>query len=71
MLFRSNEVAVECFLGQSLAFQDIPRVIAAIMDAHPVEPVESLAQVRRVDTWAREQARGVIRGVELSIEVPE
>ncbi len=71
VLNAANEVAVECFLGQSLAFQDIPRVIAATMDAHVVEPVESLAQVRRVDTWGREHALSVIRGVELSIEVPE
>jgi hypothetical protein len=32
-------------------------VLAAVLEAHAPEPVESLEQLARVDAWAREQAR--------------
>jgi 1-deoxy-D-xylulose-5-phosphate reductoisomerase len=64
----ANEVAVECFLGKRLAFRAIPLVIAATMDACPPETLSTLADVRRVDGWAKACARDVARRVELSPE---
>jgi len=53
----ADEVAVEAFLAGRIALGSVPDVIAAVMDAHRVEPVESLEQLRAVDAWAREEAR--------------
>jgi hypothetical protein len=44
----------------------IPRVIERTMDAHKVEQVSTLAVVRRVDAWARDQARNAARELELN-----
>jgi 1-deoxy-D-xylulose-5-phosphate reductoisomerase len=53
----ADEVAVEAFLAGRLPLGAVPDVIAGVMDAHRVEPVESLAQLRAVDAWARDEAR--------------
>ncbi len=53
----ADEVAVEAFLSGRLPLGAVPDVIAAVLDAHRVEPVESLAQLREVDAWARDEAR--------------
>ncbi len=62
----ANEVAVELFLNGRLGFMGIPRVIERTMDAHKVEQVSTLAVVRRVDAWARDQARNAARELELN-----
>ena len=56
VLNAANEVAVSSFLEGRIGFSDIPRVIEAAMDAHAPEAAASLADVRRVDRWAREHA---------------
>ncbi|MBI4888648.1 MAG: 1-deoxy-D-xylulose-5-phosphate reductoisomerase [Acidobacteria bacterium] len=65
VLNAANEVAVEAFLGRTLGFTGIPRVIAETMAAHRAEEVSSLQVVRRVDAWARDYARDRARGLEL------
>ena len=67
VLNAANEVAVEGFLAGKLGFTAIPRVIEKTMDAHQVEPVSTLEDVRRTDAWARERARGMVRGLELTV----
>jgi 1-deoxy-D-xylulose-5-phosphate reductoisomerase len=62
----ANEIAVELFLDGRLGFMAIPRVIEKTMEAHAVEEVAALAVVRRVDAWARVQAREVARELELN-----
>jgi 1-deoxy-D-xylulose-5-phosphate reductoisomerase len=62
VLNAANEVAVEAFLAGALGFTSIPRVIAAILDAHRAVPVTTLGAVREVDAWARQQARLVAAG---------
>jgi 1-deoxy-D-xylulose-5-phosphate reductoisomerase len=57
----ADEVAVEAFLAGHLPLGAVPEVIAAVMDAHRVEKVESLAQLTAVDAWAREEARAGAR----------
>jgi 1-deoxy-D-xylulose-5-phosphate reductoisomerase len=67
VLNAANEVAVEVFLDGKLGFMDIPRVIERTMNAHAVEPVSTLQVVRRVDGWARQQARATARELELTV----
>jgi 1-deoxy-D-xylulose-5-phosphate reductoisomerase len=66
VLNAANEVAVETFLDGRLAFPAIPRLIEMTMNSHAVQRVTTLAVVRAVDTWAREQARGLARELELT-----
>jgi 1-deoxy-D-xylulose-5-phosphate reductoisomerase len=58
----ADEVAVEAFLDGRLPLGAVPDVIAAVMDAHRVEPVESLDQLRAVDAWARDEAQAQMPG---------
>ena len=67
VLNAANEVAVEVFLEGKLGFMAIPRVIEKTMDAHRAEAVSSLHTVRRVDAWARQQARETARELELTV----
>ncbi len=65
VLNAANEVAVSSFLQGRLGFTDIPQVIARAMDAHVPEPAVTLAEVRRVDAWARMQAAELAQELEL------
>jgi 1-deoxy-D-xylulose-5-phosphate reductoisomerase len=65
VLNAANEVAVSSFLEGRLGFTHIPRVIALAMDAHTPEPAATLADVRRVDRWARAHAAELAAGLEL------
>ena len=56
VLNAANEVAVQAFLDGRLGFMGIPRLIAATMNAHEADRVSAVAQVRRVDAWARQRA---------------
>jgi 1-deoxy-D-xylulose-5-phosphate reductoisomerase len=53
----ADEVGVEAFLEGAIPLGRVPDVLAAVLEAHAPEPVESLEQLARVDAWAREQAR--------------
>jgi 1-deoxy-D-xylulose-5-phosphate reductoisomerase len=55
-LSAANEVAVARFLEKRIAFMDIPRVIAATMDAHDTRPCSSIEAVLEADRWARGHA---------------
>ena len=57
----ANELAVAAFLAGSCGFLDIERVVADVLEAHTVEQLESIEQVERVDAWARDAARRVLR----------
>lgn len=64
VLNAANEVAVSSFLEGRLGFTQIPRVIEQAMDAHTPEPATTLAEVRRVDAWARTHAAELARELE-------
>lgn len=64
VLNAANEIAVACFLDGQIGFPAIGRLIEDTVDAHRPVEVRTLAEVRRVDTWAREYARELARGVE-------
>lgn len=64
VLNAANEVAVASFLQGRLRFTNIPRLISQTMDAHAPAPADTLADVRRVDRWARERATELVTGLE-------
>jgi len=68
VLNAANEVAVSSFLEGRLAFTSIPLVIERAMDAHIPEPAATLAEVRRVDAWARLHAAESARELESSLQ---
>jgi 1-deoxy-D-xylulose-5-phosphate reductoisomerase len=58
----ANEVAVAAFLGGHLSFLSIAEIIERTMAAAPSGTLGSLADVRRVDHWAREFAQEQVTG---------
>ncbi len=62
----ANEVAVEEFLAGRLGFTAIPRLIAQAMDAHAPAPVNTLAEVRALDAWARAYSLALAPTVQLN-----
>jgi len=65
VLNAANEIAVAAFLDGSIGFPAIPEIIERAMAAHLPAEVGTLAEVRNVDTWAREYAREIARGLRL------
>jgi 1-deoxy-D-xylulose-5-phosphate reductoisomerase len=61
VLNAANEVAVESFLNDGIGFDDIPRIIASVLDAHLPQEASSLGAVLSADAWARQKA-GEIAG---------
>jgi 1-deoxy-D-xylulose-5-phosphate reductoisomerase len=57
----ANEIAVESFLNEDLAFHEIARVIESVLDAHMPRDILSLDTVLEADAWAREEAVGLCR----------
>ncbi|MFO7259553.1 MAG: 1-deoxy-D-xylulose-5-phosphate reductoisomerase [bacterium] len=58
----ANEVAVESFLAEELAFNRIPEVIERVLAAHDPAPVDCLDAVLEADGRARALAREVVAG---------
>ena len=60
VLNAANEMAVAAFLQGRLTFMGIPETVAATMNAHQPQPLESLDQILAVNRWARDFAHGLI-----------
>ena len=67
VLNAANEVAVARFLDGGIGFNSIAAVIERTMDRHQPTAVNTLAEVRSVDRWARDCARDVAREVESKV----
>lgn len=52
----ANEVAVDAFRAEKIPFPGIWKCVAAVMDAHTVQPSGTLDSVVAADLWARETA---------------
>jgi 1-deoxy-D-xylulose-5-phosphate reductoisomerase len=65
VLNAANEVAVAAFLEGGVGFPAIPEIIERAMAAHVPAEVGTLAEVRKVDDWAREYAQEIARGLRL------
>jgi len=57
VLNAANEVAVEAFLNNGIAFHEIPQIIKSVLDSHSPMPASNLESVLKADVWAREEAR--------------
>jgi 1-deoxy-D-xylulose-5-phosphate reductoisomerase len=55
VLNAANEAAVERFLAGELRFLDIPRVCRAVLDHHHYSARPTLAELGRLDRWARQE----------------
>jgi 1-deoxy-D-xylulose-5-phosphate reductoisomerase len=52
----ANEVAVEAFLHDGVAFHEIPEIIEAVLNSHPRYEASSMDSILKADAWAREEA---------------
>jgi 1-deoxy-D-xylulose-5-phosphate reductoisomerase len=59
----ANEVAVDAFRSEKIPFPGIWKCVAAVMDAHSVEPSDTLDSVVAADLWARETAAAFVAGL--------
>jgi 1-deoxy-D-xylulose-5-phosphate reductoisomerase len=55
VLNAANEEAVGCFLAGRMRFTDIAAACGRALDEHPFQPEPSLAEIRRLDAWARQE----------------
>ena len=61
VLNAANEVAVNAFLNQLIAFIDIPQVVAQTMEKHAVVADPELADILGADQWARGHAQDAVK----------
>jgi 1-deoxy-D-xylulose-5-phosphate reductoisomerase len=61
VLNAANEVAVQAFLDETIAFLDIPTVIEAAMVQHTPEPILDASVAIHADRWARECAMAAVK----------
>lgn len=57
----ANEIAVDAFLKEQIAFLDIPRVIQETMNAYSATPVTSIEDTLEIDQWARRTATEMMK----------
>ena len=57
VLNAANEIAVERFLAEDLAYREIPVLVSAVMDAHEHAPASTIEVLLAADRWARDAAR--------------
>ena len=60
VLNAANEIAVEAFLNEKLAFPEIPRIIETALMAHTPEAADDLDVILRADSWARKEASRIV-----------
>ncbi len=60
VLNAANEVVVEAFLNNGMAFHDIPDVIESVLDAHDPQEAATLDAILNADAWARSEARVLV-----------
>lgn len=64
VLNAANELAVEAFLREKIAFLDIPRIISQVMTKHTNTAASSLEKILAADSWARLMAQDVIHEIQ-------
>ncbi|GGI94562.1 1-deoxy-D-xylulose 5-phosphate reductoisomerase [Alicyclobacillus cellulosilyticus] len=60
VLNAANEVAVEAFLTGRISFVDIPRLVEAVLTAHPAGMPQSVEDIIEMDAWARQKATALL-----------
>lgn len=61
VLNAANEIAVQAFLDEVIAFLDIPAVIETTMAQHTAVPITEAAVAIQADRWARACATAVVK----------
>ena len=56
----ANEIAVEAFLQEQIAFANISAIIAEVMETHAVKPLTTIDDAIEADRWAREKAKSLL-----------
>ncbi len=64
VLNAANELAVDAFLQEKIAFLDIPRIISQVMAKHTNTVASSLEKILAADAWARLTARNAIHEIQ-------
>jgi len=70
LLNAANEVAVEAFLGHTVGYMDIPRIVEQTLNAIAVTAASSLDDVIAADDAARRVARDMVRALSLRTGLP-
>lgn len=65
VLNSSNEIAVKAFIEGYIGFLDIEKVVGETMSRHKVSRIEKIEDILLADSWAREEARDIIKNVKL------
>jgi 1-deoxy-D-xylulose-5-phosphate reductoisomerase len=60
VLNAANEVAVDAFLNERIAFTEIHRVVSQIMESHNVENYSTVEEVMEASDHARKEAEDII-----------
>jgi 1-deoxy-D-xylulose-5-phosphate reductoisomerase len=56
VLNAADEIAVQAFLNRRIPFSDIPKLIAATLEAHHLKEADHLDAIIEADAWARKHA---------------
>ena len=56
ILNAANEIAVQGFLDEKIAFKEISEIIKLTMDNHECKSINDIKDVLEADRWAREEA---------------
>ena len=57
----ANEIAVQAFLNNEIAFLDISRIIHETMNAYSPKPLLSIEDALEADRWSREKATSLLK----------
>ena len=57
----ANEIAVQAFLNNEIAFLDISRIIHETMNAYTPKPLLSIEDALETDRWSREKATALLK----------
>ncbi len=60
VLNAANETSVQAFLDGKIRLSEIAKINETVMDAHQIQPANSLETVLSADNWARESARKML-----------
>jgi 1-deoxy-D-xylulose-5-phosphate reductoisomerase len=61
VLNAANEIAVEAFLNNNIAFHEIPKIIESVLNSHHSQDASELEVILKADAWARKEAKTYCR----------
>lgn len=67
VLNAANEIAVEAFLNNNIAFQEIPTIIESVLNSHHSQDASELEVILKADAWARKEAKTYCRAATRSL----